>query len=107
MGHQSADLLHKACVISEDESQHTPGMLSIQNLQGFNALPLPFKIHQPSQLQHNRQENMMTKRENKGERIQNVFLPLWNNVAEALAGTGLRDGQVNEWSLQQAALIRP
>lgn len=96
MGHQSADLLQKARVISEDESQHTPGMLSIQNLRDFKALPLPFKIYQPSHLQHKRQENIPTKRENKGERIQNVLLPLWNNVAEALAGTGLRDGQVNE-----------
>lgn len=89
-GHQSAKLQHKAGVISEDESQRTPGMLSIQNLRGLKALPLPFKsaIYQPSHLLLNRHtKKCTTKRVDKEKRIQSVFLLVWDNVEKVLEGT--------------------
>lgn len=97
MRHQFAKLLHKAGMISEEESQNIPGMLSIQNLQGFKVLALPFKSTN-HHMWTDTHKSGQQKGKNKTKRIQNVLLPSWNKVEEVLVVTGTL-WQKSQWIL--------
>lgn len=99
-----AKLLHKAWMIIEDESQQAYS----HTVRGFKALPLLFKYTITFFAEQKYKNLDVRKRKIRGQKIQDVFLLLWNNVEEVLTDTGLCGGQVNEWFFQEGvAFIWP